>query len=109
MPTVNMHEAKTGLSKLVAEIESGAEHEIIIARNGKPVARLVPVEQPVKKRKLLGIAEGMFGNLDEEWFKEWQALDQPIQDVMQARWDRFERFSQELDEKYGKKKRKKTA
>ena len=77
-PTVNMHEAKTGLSKLVADIESGAEQEIILARNGKPVARLVPIEQPVKKRRLLGIAEGKFGKLDEEWYREWQALDEVI-------------------------------
>lgn len=79
MPTVNMHEAKTRLSKLVAEIESGKEAEIILARNGRPVARLVPIEQPRKKKnRLLGIAEGKFGNLDEEWFKEWQALDEVI-------------------------------
>ncbi len=36
-----MHEAKTKLSQLVERAESG--EEIVIARNGKPVARLVPV------------------------------------------------------------------
>jgi prevent-host-death family protein len=46
---VNMHEAKTSLSKLVEEAESG--EEIIIARAGKPVVRLVPI-QPDKKRRL---------------------------------------------------------
>lgn len=41
MAQVGMHEAKTTLSKLVARAEAG--EEIVIARNGKPVARLVPV------------------------------------------------------------------
>jgi prevent-host-death family protein len=36
-----MHEAKTNLSQLVARAEAG--EDIVIARNGKPVARLVPV------------------------------------------------------------------
>lgn len=43
MTTVNMLEAKSNLSRLVEAVESGAEREIIIARNGKPAARLVPV------------------------------------------------------------------
>ncbi len=43
MTQVNMLDAKTRLSKLVEAVESGAETEIIIARNGKPAARLVPI------------------------------------------------------------------
>ncbi|MCB1993661.1 MAG: type II toxin-antitoxin system prevent-host-death family antitoxin, partial [Geminicoccaceae bacterium] len=38
-----MLEAKTQLSKLVEAVESGAEAEIVIARNGKPAAKLVPI------------------------------------------------------------------
>lgn len=86
MPTVNMHEAKTGLSKLVAEIESGAKQEIIIARNGKPVARLVPIEQPVKKQRLLGIAEGLF----EFDYEEFQAQDKVIQEMFEARMKKLD-------------------
>jgi prevent-host-death family protein len=58
--TVNMLEAKTNLSRLVEAVESGAESEIVIARNGRPAARLVPVqpEQDVSKR--IGIAKGLF-------------------------------------------------
>jgi prevent-host-death family protein len=41
MTQVGMHEAKTKLSKLVKRAEAG--EDIVIARNGKPVARLVPV------------------------------------------------------------------
>ncbi|MDZ4842670.1 MAG: type II toxin-antitoxin system Phd/YefM family antitoxin [Hyphomicrobium aestuarii] len=43
MITVNMLEAKSNLSRLVEAVESGAEREIVIARNGKPAARLVPI------------------------------------------------------------------
>ncbi len=75
MPKVNMLEAKTNLSKLVEAVESGRETEIILARNGKPVARIVPLEVP---KRIIGIAEGRFGELDEEWFREFQALDQEI-------------------------------
>jgi prevent-host-death family protein len=59
MSTVNMHQAKSNLSRLVEAVESGAEHEIIIARNGKPAARLVPV-QPQRKPIRLGLAKGLF-------------------------------------------------
>jgi prevent-host-death family protein len=45
---VNMREAKTTLSKLVSDVEAGAE--IILARNGKPVAKLVAVR--AEKRRL---------------------------------------------------------
>ncbi|MDH7578288.1 MAG: type II toxin-antitoxin system Phd/YefM family antitoxin [Bacillota bacterium] len=45
---VNIHEAKTHFSKLLARVREG--EEIIIAKAGKPVARLVPLkEQPVKR------------------------------------------------------------
>lgn len=59
MPTVNMLEAKSTLSRLVEAVESGAEKEIIIARNGKPAARLVPVSTPAREIRF-GLAEGMF-------------------------------------------------
>ena len=59
MTVVNMLEAKTHLSRLVAAIEQRQEREIIIARNGRPVARLVPVlESPVEQR--IGVARGKF-------------------------------------------------
>lgn len=40
MKSVNVHEAKTHFSKLLARVERG--HEVVISRAGKPVARLVP-------------------------------------------------------------------
>lgn len=49
MKTVNIHEAKTHLSRLVEEVAAGGE--VIIARNGKPVARLLPVvKRPVPRQ-----------------------------------------------------------
>jgi prevent-host-death family protein len=50
---VNMHEAKTHLSRLVERVEGGAE--IVISRAGKPAARLVPVEMPKPTRRKLGV------------------------------------------------------
>jgi prevent-host-death family protein len=47
---VNIHEAKTHLSRLVERVEQG--EEIVIARAGKPVAKLVPVTPRRKPRKL---------------------------------------------------------
>jgi prevent-host-death family protein len=43
-----MLEAKTSLSRLVDAVESSAETEIVIARNGRPAARLVAVRKPGK-------------------------------------------------------------
>ena len=75
MRTVNMHDAKTNLSRLVEDIESGRETEIAIARNGKTVARLIPIERsPIEKR--VGIARGRFVLPDRI-----DALDKEIEDL----------------------------
>lgn len=59
MQVVTMLQAKSSLSRLVEAIESGAEREIVIARNGRPAARLVAVDaQPAAQR--LGVAKGKF-------------------------------------------------
>ena len=59
MTSVNMLQAKSTLSSLVEAIEQGREREIVIARNGRPAARLVPLESsPTGKR--LGLAKGRF-------------------------------------------------
>ncbi|KML62724.1 antitoxin [Burkholderia cepacia] len=42
MPTVNMHDAKSRLASLVDALELGHESEVVITRNGHPVARIVP-------------------------------------------------------------------
>ena len=59
MQTVNMLQAKSSLSRLVEAIEQGQEREIVIARNGRPAAKLVPMDNaPSGKR--IGVAKGLF-------------------------------------------------
>lgn len=58
---VNMLDAKTSLSKLVHDLETGGAQEFIIARNGRPAARLVPLHAPVADRaRRIGVAKGRF-------------------------------------------------
>ena len=75
MTTVNMLEAKTRLSQLVSAVESGAEDEIIIARDGKPAARLVPLSQSPKRGMRLGLLEGEFPPMSVE---DFNALDEEV-------------------------------
>jgi len=53
---VNMHEAKSRLSALVESVQRG--EEVVIARNGKPVARLVGIETKRAPRPI-GLADGL--------------------------------------------------
>ena len=59
MPTVNIHKAKTDLSRLVDAVERGEVAEIIIARNGKPAARLAPLEKRSVVQRI-GVAKWTF-------------------------------------------------
>jgi len=68
MSIVNMLEAKTHLSRLVEQLESGASSEIVIARNGKPAARLVPIGVPAPVGKRLGLLEGQFPSSSQAEF-----------------------------------------
>ena len=52
MDTVNIHEAKTHLSRLLARVSEG--EEIVIGKAGKPVAKLVPFTGEAEPRKLGG-------------------------------------------------------
>jgi len=53
--TINIHEAKTHLSRIVDEVAAGAE--VVIAKAGKPMALLVPLTK-VRRRKKLGLLKG---------------------------------------------------
>jgi len=57
MKPVNIHQAKTELSKLVERAEAG--EEVIIARAGRPAAKLVPLTR-VRGRRRLGLLDGKF-------------------------------------------------
>jgi prevent-host-death family protein len=82
---VNIHEAKTHFSKLVEEVEAGAE--ITIARAGKPVLKLVKFEEPVINRQIGWGAElfkdfdwDAWDALDEDMAKLWEkSLNEPIE------------------------------
>jgi prevent-host-death family protein len=57
MKQVNIHEAKTSLSKLVERVEAG--EEIVIARAGRPAVKLVPLTK-ARARRRLGLLDGKF-------------------------------------------------
>jgi prevent-host-death family protein len=71
--TVNIHAAKTQLSKLVERAAAG--EEIILARAGKPMARLVPLARTVTVRKpgllrgRIRVADDFDGPMPEEWLQ----------------------------------------
>lgn len=52
---VNIHDAKTHLSRIIDEVAAGAE--VIIAKAGKPMARLVPIAPPATQKRL-GLLKG---------------------------------------------------
>ena len=58
METVNVHQAKTQFSRLLARVELG--EEIVIANRGVPVAKLVPVQPTCDRRASLGLDQGRF-------------------------------------------------
>ena len=73
--TVNVHEAKTHLSRLLAEVENGGE--VTIARAGRPVARLVPAGPPQKRelgleRGQIWIAPDFDDPMPDAWLDEWE-------------------------------------
>ena len=75
MVVVNVHEAKTQLSRLLAQAEAG--EEVLIARRGEPVARLVACKSPGKRQPdiLKGkvvIPDSFFAPLPEEELRPWE-------------------------------------
>ncbi|MDR3701080.1 MAG: type II toxin-antitoxin system prevent-host-death family antitoxin [Candidatus Sulfopaludibacter sp.] len=56
MPNYNVHEAKNQLSQLLKRVEEG--EEVVIMRDGDPVAKLVRCRPPKQKKRELGFARG---------------------------------------------------
>lgn len=90
MTSVNMHEAKTNLSKLVESLVSGRESEVILSRNGVPAVRMTAVEPVARQRRRLGMAKGEF-HFD---YDEFQALDAEVQKLFE---DSADPFGEKLD------------
>jgi prevent-host-death family protein len=75
MKTINIHQAKTHLSRLVEEAAEG--EEIVIAKAGRPRARLVACT-PARKRRTLGRLKGKIWISDD--------FDAPLPDEMLRAW-----------------------
>ena len=73
MIQVNVHEAKSRLSQLLARVEAG--EEVLIARAGKPVARLAPL-LPASEPRRLGLLVGQV-RVPADW-------DEPLPDAILA-------------------------
>ncbi|MDB5795303.1 MAG: prevent-host-death family protein [Noviherbaspirillum sp.] len=78
MQTVNIHEAKTNFSKLIDAVSGG--EEIVIARAGKPAARLVPIQGQKVVRKP-GALKGKIRIADD--------FDAPLPDDLQAAFEGY--------------------
>ena len=73
METVNIHEAKTQLSRLLARAHAG--EEIIIAKAGTPYARLTPLEPTVQRKPGLAkgaVTDAFFEPLPDDELQEWE-------------------------------------
>lgn len=76
MPTYTVHEAKTQLSKLIEQAESG--EDVVIARRNTPAVRLVPITATVPKRRFgaykgqATVTETFFEPLPEEELAAWE-------------------------------------
>lgn len=77
MTVVTVHQAKTKLSKLLAAVEAG--EEVVIVRDGKPVAKLVPIS-PLRKKRVagrlkdrpgFGFSESFFDPLPDDELALW--------------------------------------
>jgi prevent-host-death family protein len=75
---VNMHEAKTHLSRLVERVEGG--EEIVISRAGKPAAKLVPVAPKKLGPRKLGGWEGLMEMPSDE---EWERMDKEVEEMFE--------------------------
>ena len=76
MIEVNIHEAKTHLSRLLARVAAG--EEVILAKAGKPVARIVPFRR-LKGERPLGLDRGRFSVPEE--------FDAPLPDNLLAAFE----------------------
>lgn len=70
MRTVNIHEAKTHLSRLVEQAAKG--EPFVIAKAGKPLVKVVPIDAPTGPQRRLGFLEGCF-SVPEDFDRMGQA------------------------------------
>ena len=94
---VNLYEAKTNLSQLVEDAAKG--EEIVIAKNGKPMAKLVAATAAPKKRALgqwTHLTDPNDKRTDEEWWRDWKKMDAEIERDFEKSgnedWEKSERW-----------------
>ena len=74
----NVHYAKTHLSRLLQRVEAG--EEIVLARAGKPIARIVPIDQPRAERTAgrwrgqIRVADDFDSPLDDDQLAAWESV-----------------------------------
>jgi len=86
---VNVGEAKTNLSQLLARVEAGEDVEI--ARDGVPVARLVKIEREMTPgQRFLATAGAMAGQI---WISEDFEFSEEELDEMYAEWDEEDKLA----------------
>ncbi len=76
---VNVHQAKTHLSKLLERAHAG--EEIVIAKAGTPYARLVPLEAPHREPRVLGSYSELIPEVDDDAFFD------PLPEEELAAWE----------------------
>lgn len=76
MKTVNTHQAKSQLSRLLKRVEAG--EEVVLARAGKPVAKLVPVS--ARKRREPGLLLKLYPEHADALRKLADLIDEPLPD-----------------------------
>jgi len=81
---VNLYEAKTNLSRLVEDAAKG--EEIVIAKNGRPMAKLVvvgPMDVDQPKKRIGGqwahLVDPNDKRTDAQWWRDWKAMDAEIE------------------------------
>jgi prevent-host-death family protein len=83
MKTVNIHQAKTQLSRLLKRVEAG--EEVVLARAGKPVAKIVPL--PAKKPREPGLLLRKYPEHREALLKLADIIDEPLPEDELALWE----------------------
>lgn len=72
METISIYEAKTQLCKYINSIEKKESDSVVITKNGKPVAEIIPFVE--RKERRLGIAKGLWKDISEDEFNDFDML-----------------------------------
>lgn len=78
MRTFNIHEAKTHLSRLVDEVASG--EPFVIAKAGKPMAQVIPIQATQKPKRRIGFMKGAY-TLPTNFKEIDKRLDKEIEEL----------------------------